>query len=148
MNLIERFGNGEEAWRFVPSTLISEPTGNLGVLETGKDFEFVAKRVFYLTDICNGAVRGQHSHKELKQAIACLSGSFTIELDNGVCTQSFEMTAKGNALLLDGKVWRTMRNFSEGAVVIVLCDREYRFDEVIREYSEFQQYVGPFNVTV
>ncbi|WP_083608008.1 sugar 3,4-ketoisomerase [Teredinibacter haidensis] len=148
MSVKELFGSGEEAWSFVPSTVITEESGNLGVLEFGKDFGFLVKRVFFLSGIRSDAVRGLHSHKELKQAIVCLSGAFTIELDNGVDTKAIEMRAGGDTLLLDGKVWRTMRDFSEDAVVMVLCDREYRFDEVVRDYSVFQEIVEPVNVGI
>ena len=30
-----------------------------------------------------------------------------------------------------------MKFFSSDCVVIVLCDREYRFDEVVRDYDVF-----------
>lgn len=141
----ELFGNGDKAWSLVPSTLISEQTGDLGVLELGKDFHFPAKRMFYLTRIDSEAERGHHAHRELQQAITCLSGSFNIELDNGIKKSSIKMIAGGDTLLLDGRVWRVMSDFKEHTVVAVLCDREYCYDEVIRDYSEFLRMAGDVN---
>ncbi len=69
----------------------------------------------------------------------CLNGSFMIDLDNGLEKRSIEMNADDKCLYVDGKVWREMRNFSNHTVMMVLCDREYRFDEVVRDYSLFKE---------
>ena len=132
-----KYRNGDTAWREVGYSTIVEETGELGVIEYGKELDFLIKRVFYLRGINSNATRGMHSHKDLKQLIVCLNGEFTIELDNGCEKYTERMTADDHSLYVDGKVWRKMDDFSEDAVVMVLCDREYRFDEVIRDYSVF-----------
>ena len=48
------------------------------------------------------------------------------------------MTSNDFSLYLDGKVWRTMAKFSQDAVVLVLCDKEYELDRVVRDYDEFK----------
>jgi len=132
------YQNGDISWSFIPFTQVSDDTGKLSVVEYGKEVSFVIKRVFFLSEIVNGCERGFHSHQELKQYLVCAAGSFTIRLDNGHVKSEIQMTSQSPGLFLDGKVWREMADFSNDCVVMVLCDREYRFDKVIRDYDKFQ----------
>lgn len=133
------FANGQLAWELIQYPVLTEPTGNLGVVELGKEFNFNIKRAFFLRNVQSDQIRGKHSHKELKQLIVCLSGSYSIALDNGEMIETLQMDETNQCLFLDGKVWREMSEFSDNAVMLVLCDREYRYDEVIRDYSQFKQ---------
>ena len=38
-----------------------------------------------------------------------------------------------------------MKDFTKNTVVMVLCDREYRFDEVVRERSTFEKNLDGIN---
>lgn len=127
------------AWELRKHSYINEKTGNLGVIELGKDFNFNIKRVFFLSNIPINIERGFHSHKELKQLVLCLNGSLTITLDDGLDRNEIKMKADNSYLFIDGKVWREMKDFSDDAVMLVLCDREYFNDEVIREYEDFKK---------
>jgi hypothetical protein len=133
------YPNGDVAWELSQHNCIIEQTGDLGVIELGKDFNFNVKRVFFLRNIAENEERGFHSHKELKQLILCLNGSFTIMLDDGSRCEEIKMRADNNCLFLDGRVWREMKDFSKDAVMLVLCDREYRFDITVRDYDEFKK---------
>lgn len=133
---------GKLAWKFIKYSCIEEPTGCLSVIEYGKELDFVVKRVFFLRDIEIGAARGFHAHEELKQFIICAQGSFTINLDNGENKYSYTLTPNSPGIRVDGKVWREMESFSSDSVMIVLCDREYRFDSVVRDYSDFKKNIG------
>jgi len=135
--MIEKFKNGNIAWELRHYVLLQEESGELGVLEYIKEFNFLVKRIFFLRNIDKKSNRGNHAHKNLKQIIICLSGSFEITLDNGLEKKVFKMDETSNCLYVDGKVWRDMKNFSKNAVMLVLCDREYRYDEVIRNYDDF-----------
>lgn len=130
------FKNGELAWELKEYPLLSDSSGELGVVELGKDFDFDVKRVFFLRKVHSEQVRGKHSHVDLKQFIVCLNGSYTISLDNGTCKDYVRMNSENKCLYIDGRVWREMYDFSNDAVMIVLCDREYRFDTVIRDRLE------------
>ena len=135
--MIETFRNGEISWKLEEYPLFKENTGQLGVLEYMKNFTFLVKRIFFLRKIELNALRGEHSHKELQQVIVCLHGSFELEVNNGLKKQIFYKNESNKVLYLDGKVWRTMKKFSNDAVMLVLCDREYRYDEVVRNYDMF-----------
>lgn len=139
MTDIKKYLNGEISWCVKNFPNIIDESGSLGVIEYGQQLDFVVKRVFFLRDVLHDSIRGKHAHKMLEQVIVCLSGSFTIDLDNGLEKCSIKMKADDNCLYVDGRVWREMRDFSDHTVMMVLCDREYRFDEVIRDYSLFKE---------
>lgn len=132
------YRDGTIAWQLRSFPIINDESGSLGVVEHGKEIDFVIKRAFFLRGVREGAIRGAHAHKNLKQLVICLSGSFTIELDTGIERQKILMQANQQSLFIDGKVWRTMHTFTADAVMLVLCDREYKHDIVIRNYDEFK----------
>lgn len=113
----------------------------LSVLETGRHVPFEVRRVFWLSAIAAPEViRGAHAHKALRQVIFCTTGrcDMMLERRDGV-RAIFELTAGGDALYLDGLVWRTMTNFSPDCAMMVLCDRIYDDDVVVRDYDEFRR---------
>ena len=139
------FVNGDTAWEFCNFPILRDITSELGVVELAKEFDFNVKRVFFLRHVVSGEERGFHSHKKLKQLIICLNGSFIIKLDSGKSVEEVLMKADDTCLYLDGRVWREMKSFSEDAVMLVLCDREYRFDEVVRDYDKFKENLKTVN---
>ena len=145
MKKISRFSNGSLAWCLSEYPVIKENTGELGVIELGEQFDFNVKRVFFLRNLKDEAIRGEHSHKELKQLLLCLKGSLEIHLDNGNEIDIIQLDEKSSCLYLDGKVWRKMINFSKNALLVVLCDREYKFDDVVDDYKSFKKIVGHQN---
>ena len=61
---------------------IIDPRGNLTFLENMNQIPFEIKRIFYVYDVPTGESRGSHAHRNLKQFIICLSGSFDVLLDD------------------------------------------------------------------
>ena len=131
------FLDGKLAWMKGEYSLIKESSGELGVLELGKEFSFPVKRVFFLRKIDSLSSRGFHSHEELKQILVCLSGSLTMKIDDGKNKYDMKLGERNSFLYLDGMIWREMYDFSEDAVLMVLCDREYKNDMVVRDYKVF-----------
>ena len=62
---------------------IVDPRGNLTVAEGLKNVPFDIKRVYWLYDIPAGEGRGGHAHKQIKELLIAVSGSFHVTLDNG-----------------------------------------------------------------
>lgn len=124
-------------WDLIPIDHIQDARGSLSVAEFGKHFDFRVERIFYLSNIERNEKRGDHAHENLNQFILCVSGSFDIELDNGMLKDTYTMSNNGCGLFVEGLVWRTMTNFTSDAVMAVLCDRVYSDDLVIRDYRVF-----------
>ena len=121
---------------------IVDPRGNLTVAEQLKDVPFDIKRAYWVYDVPGGESRGGHAHKRLKQFIIALSGSFHVTLDDGDEKQTYLMNHPWQALLIETGIWRTLDDFSSGAVCLVLASEPYEEDDYIYDYDEFLQYKG------
>ena len=98
------------------------------------------KRVYYLYDVPGGESRGAHAHRELEQLIVAVSGSFTVTLDDGNCKRSFFLNRPYQGLYVKSGMWRTLEDFSSGAVCMVLASDVYKPSDYIRSYDEFVQF--------
>ena len=123
--------------RLIEVPKIQDRRGNLSVIE-GATIPFVSKRVYYLYDVPSGSKRGGHAHKELKEFLVALSGSFDVILKDGKSSQTVTLNKPNLGLLIVDGIWRELRNFSSGAVCLVLASDEFDEDDYIREYKNFK----------
>ena len=119
---------------------ITDPRGNLTVAEQLKDVPFHIKRAYWVYDVPGGESRGGHAHKRLKQFVVALSGSFHVTLDNGSEQQTYLLNHPWQGLLIETGTWRTLDDFSSGAVCLVLASEPYEEDDYIYDYEEFLEY--------
>ena len=110
--------------------------GALGVLEF-RDLPFEAKRIYWISHVPSGAIRGLHAHKSLSQLLILVSGGLKIILDNGQERQEIKLSGAGDAILLQPGLWREIFDFDEGTVALIVCDQDYDESDYIREYSDF-----------
>ena len=118
----------------------SDRKGNISVVENGKDIPFDVKRTYYLYDVPGGESRGGHAHKELSQLIIAASGSFTVTLDDGNIKRTFTLNRPYQGLYVVPGIWRTLDDFSSGAVCLVLASERYDEADYIRDYDKFIEY--------
>lgn len=121
---------------------ICDPRGNLTVAESMKQVPFEVRRVYWTYDVPSGESRGGHAHKQCLEIIIAISGSFTVTLDNGKEKQAFHLNHPWQGLLVETGVWRTLDDFSSGAVCLVLASDPYDESDYIYEYDEFLKYKG------
>ncbi|MGE5942861.1 MAG: sugar 3,4-ketoisomerase [Flavobacteriales bacterium] len=120
---------------------VSDPRGHLGVIE--KDvIPFSIKRVYYLYDVPSDAFRGGHAHKKLSQFLVALSGSFEVRLKNEEEEVSIILNKPNKGLLIMPGTWREIDNFSSGAVCLVLASHVFDESDYIRDFDDFQLFVG------
>jgi hypothetical protein len=118
----------------------SDRKGNITVVENGKTVPFDVKRTYYLYDVPGGESRGGHAHKALSQLIVAASGSFTVTLDDGKVKRTFLLNRPYQGLYVVPGIWRTLDDFSSGAVCMVLASEGYSEEDYIRNYEEFIEY--------
>ena len=121
---------------------ITDPRGNLTFAEAQQMVPFDIKRAYWVYDVPGGESRGGHAHKRLKQFVVALSGSFHVTLDNGHERKTVLLNHPYQGLLIDVNTWRTLDDFSSGAVCLVLASEHYDPDDYIEDYEEFLNYVG------
>lgn len=121
---------------------IEDRRGNLSVVEEFKNVPFHIARAYWLYDVPAGASRGGHAHKRLKQLLIALSGSFTVTLDDGREKRHIQLNRPYQGLLIETGIWRTIDDFSSGAVCLVLASELYDASDYIYDYEEFLEYKG------
>lgn len=122
--------------------------GSLVALEQDSGTPFAIRRAYYIFDTREGVVRGKHAHKLLKQLLICVSGSCIVdtETSDGL-KQSHTLNSATSGLLIEGLVWREMRQFSPGAVLLVLADNVFDENDYIRDYNVFIETSQAFNAS-
>lgn len=115
---------------------IEDPRGNLSVIEK-EVVPFEIKRVYYLYDVPAGAERGGHSHKEQQEFLIALSGSFDVILNDGKVEKSVTLNKPFEGLLITNGIWRELKNFSSGAVCLVVASDVFLEADYIRDFNEF-----------
>lgn len=125
----------------------SDRKGNLSVVENLETIPFEVKRTYYLYDVPGGESRGGHAHKALSQLIIAASGSFTVTLDDGNVKRTFLLNRPYQGLYVVPGIWRTLDDFSSGAVCMVLASEGYTEEDYIRNYSKFIEYRDDKKVT-
>lgn len=119
---------------------IADPRGNLTVVEQCKDVPFEVRRVYWTYDIPTDAERGGHAHLHCRELIVSVSGAFTVTLDDGIQKQQYMLSKPYEGLLVDTRIWRTLENFSSGAVCLVLAEDPFDENDYIYDYQDFLLY--------
>ena len=101
------------------------------------DVPFEVKRIYYLYDIQNKSIRGDHAHKNLYQVIIGLNDGLKIEIDDGQNVKTFKLDNPNQGLLIVPGIWRALTEFSPDSICLVLASEYYSEDDYIRNYNEF-----------
>ncbi len=116
---------------------ITDPRGNLTVAEQQSDVPFDVKRVYWVYDVPGGESRGGHAHRHCREMIVAVSGSFDVTLDDGSEKQTYHLNHPWQGLFVDTGIWRTLDDFSSGAVCLVLASELFEENDYIRDYEQF-----------
>lgn len=108
---------------------ISDYRGILTVID--KILPFEIKRVYYLYNVRKR--RGGHRHKKTIQALICLSGSCEVFAADRSKEQEFLLDRPDKCLIIEPEDWHTMDNFSESAILLVLCSEHFDSEDYIDE---------------
>lgn len=116
---------------------ISDPRGNLSVIEEMKDIPFKIERTYWIYDVPGGEARGGHAYRENQEFIVALSGSFDVILDDGNEKKTFHLNRSYYGLYVPKGIWREMENFSTNSLALILASTKYDANDYIRDYDEF-----------
>ena len=116
---------------------IHDAKGNLSVVEKNA-IPFEIKRVYYLYDVPSHAERGGNAHKTQQKVLIALNGSFEVVLKDGTSEKAFLLNKPNEALYIPNGIWREMRNFSSGAVCLIIASEDFDESDYIREFEVFR----------
>lgn len=115
--------------------------GELSFFESYNDFGFDIKRIYYISKVPEGARRGFHAHKTLKQILFCPYGRIQLVLENKDSREEIELSDPSIGVIIDKPVWREMLWLQKDSVLCVAASEYYDADDYIRNYDEFKEYV-------
>lgn len=116
----------------------NQRNGNLTLMQNSDGCPFEIKRIYYLYDVPAGESRGGHAHRKLHEMLVATSGSFSVTLTDGSGAERTVMLNRPNiGLHIVPGIWRTLQDFSSGAVCLVMASLPYDEAEYVRSHDEF-----------
>lgn len=118
---------------------ITDPRGNLSIVEGNEHVPFSIKRAYWVYDVPGGMERYGHAFRSQDEFIIALSGSFDVILNDGNGDQRFHMDRAYYGLYVPHMTWRRIDNFSTNSVVYVLSSEKYDPADYIEDFEEFKK---------
>ncbi len=124
--------------KLIDFPVVEDTRGNLAFIE-GASLPYTFKRVYYLYDVPSTSERGGHSHLEQHETLIALSGSFEVILNDGKEEKSYFLNKPNVGLHIVPGIWRELKNFSSGAICLVLSSDVFSESDYIRDFQNFQK---------
>ena len=125
----------------LPFNKFIDSKGRLDVIESIKGLNndvLKFNRAYILREFKN-EIRGVHAHKNLYQLFLTFNGQFTMKIYDGF--DSKEVSLKdGSAFIIVPGIWRELKNFSSGTIIVVLASELYEPSDYIHHLKEFELY--------
>lgn len=101
-----------------------------------QEFNFEAKRFFYIKNVPPGKIRGEHAHRETDQLLFCLNGTIEVSFFDGQEEKIFSLN-EGDFLLEKKMTWTSLKFIKENSILLVLSSKEFSDDDYIRSKQEY-----------
>lgn len=116
-----------------------------GLLMAVNQIPFNAKRMFFISNVPEGADRGNHFSKSSGFLYIIIRGGCKVSLDNGINKEFHELTV-GDSLVFPKEIWMRIFDFQNDTILCVLADTEYNALDYESDYEEFCRIVRNKNV--
>ena len=116
--------------------------GRLSYVEECVHIPFAIKRVFWISDVPEGQMRGGHAHWTCHEVVFPVAGSFEIEVDDGTCARTFKMEDSSCGILIPAGVWCELSHFRPGTVCVVMASQEYDVSGYANEKEAWRKVVN------
>lgn len=123
----------------VEGVTVTDNRGSLTFVE-GVTLPFSIKRMFWITSVPKGAVRGGHAHASCSEAVFAVSGSFRMHLSNGKDECSVMLHGPGQGILVPAGMWCDLTDFSDDCVCVVAASEPYDGKGYINTYENYLKY--------
>ena len=112
----------------------SDERGNLLPLDFDR-LPFTPRRVFTVTGVPVGSIRGEHGHRSGEQLLVCLQGKIDLLLRKGHEEATTALTPAGQGLLLGAGVWCRQTYLVSNSVLLVLASEPYDPESYISTWN-------------
>ena len=107
--------------------------------EDERHIPFSIKRFFTIYDVPAGQTRGGHAHRTQHQFVVMLAGRCTVDIDEGAGKFAEHLDSPIQGLYVPPLIWIALKDFTPGAVCLVLTSAHFDEADYIRECGEFRQ---------
>ena len=108
----------------VPLCRRTDQRGSLLPLDW-ESLPFTPRRIFTVSGVPAGTVRGGHGHRTCAQLLVAIAGEIEVQLAHGGERRRVLLTPESPALLVRAGVWFSQTYLGEGAVLLVLASEPY-----------------------
>lgn len=98
-------------------------------------------RMFILSELSIGQMRGNHAHRLIKQLVIVVQGKFLITYEGHGMQKEVILGTTSDALVIPPLTWLTQTALSPDSVMLVFADGPYDESEYIRDYEEFKSLI-------
>jgi hypothetical protein len=109
--------------------------GDLLPLHLGS-LDFEARRIFTVSNVPKGQVRGEHAHYQTRQLLICVKGEILVTLDYGDRVTETLLTP-GKSIMVENMVWDSQKFLTGDDFMVVVCSTEYDLSDYILSKQEF-----------
>ncbi len=121
---------------------IKDERGNLTFLEYPGQTPFEIKRTYWIYNVPGGEFRGGHAYKSQQEIIISLSGSFEVNIFDGVVEKKYILNKSNQGLFIPSLHWRTIVNFSTNSLALIISDNCFDENDYIRDFEFFKTLVN------
>jgi dTDP-4-dehydrorhamnose 3,5-epimerase-like enzyme len=105
-------------------TQFTDPRGTLVPVEFSM-LPFVPVRMFYVKDVPQGTIRGQHGHFKCRQYYICMAGLIVVKIHRSAAMYDMVILKPGHGLYIPEMLWTSEEFCTEGTMLQVLCSEPY-----------------------
>lgn len=141
----------ELPWEVITFPTYSDERGSLTMAQSGDKprslVPFEIKRTYWLHGITDGGERGAHATFHTNQLMIPLAGGCDVMVNDGVSWRDFNLQNTPGincvrGLWIKSGVWRELKGFAPGTVILLLSDTYYEDADYVRDWSDFLARVG------
>lgn len=125
----------EERVALIPLRRFNDERGSLLPLEWDA-LPFEPRRIFTISGVPPGTVRGCHGHRTGAQLLVAIAGEIEVRLAHGSERRTIVLTPDSPALLVRAGIWFSQTYVSEGVVLLVLASEPYNPDAIFDDPEE------------
>jgi UDP-2-acetamido-3-amino-2,3-dideoxy-glucuronate N-acetyltransferase len=125
---------GVQLW---PLRHVLDPRGNLIPVEFEKELPFMPHRQFFIHDVGDDQIRGEHAHRVCRQFLFAITGSLAVIVDDGSTAREVVLQDASYGIYLPTFVWGVQYRFKPYTVLAVFASHAYDAAEYIRDYDVF-----------
>lgn len=117
--------------QIVNLTAVKDQRGLLTAAQTIDQLPFLPARIFTVSQVDVGTVRGGHAHRDCHQFLMVASGRIGVELDDKEGTRNLILEDPGVGLYIPPLVWAAQTYLSSNAVLIALASEPYSLQDYV-----------------